>query len=260
MEQQQQQLSSSMSDAALSAFGARLGLQALNPVLLEEAITHASAQQNKLTFLGKRVAGLYVSEYFHSKYPNMHLKGFNNILQSYIGLKSVSRIGTEVGLQDVMRWDRQSDDTNQMSAMADCFYAILGAVYQEQGPQAAKKFVHAYVLSRDLDVRPLIKLPEPKRHLSSLLRITGQEPAISRLLSETGRLSSSPVFVVGVFSGEKKLGEGFGSSLKMAEYRACQDALAAHYGLETKDFTVPSDADNADNYQPPPLGRTEAIV
>jgi large subunit ribosomal protein L44 len=43
--------------------------------------------------------------------------------------------------------------------------------------------------------------------------------SVIRLLSETGRFSNSPVFVVGVFSGSDKLGEGFGASLKMAEYR-----------------------------------------
>lgn len=42
---------------------------------------------------------------------------------------------------------------------------------------------------------------------------------ISRLLSETGRFSNSPIFVVGIYSGADKLGEGFGASLKMAEYR-----------------------------------------
>jgi large subunit ribosomal protein L44 len=41
-----------------------------------------------------------------------------------------------------------------------------------------------------------------------------------RLLKETGRFSNSPLFVVGIYSGLDKLGEGFGSSLKMAEYRA----------------------------------------
>ena len=40
-----------------------------------------------------------------------------------------------------------------------------------------------------------------------------------RLLKETGRLSISPVFVVGIYSGGEKLGEGFGSSLKIAEFR-----------------------------------------
>jgi len=43
----------------------------------------------------------------------------------------------------------------------------------------------------------------------------------SRILKETGRFSNSPIFVVGIYSGADKLGEGFGSSLKMAEYRVC---------------------------------------
>ncbi|RCH78450.1 hypothetical protein CU098_007496, partial [Rhizopus stolonifer] len=85
-------------------------------------------------------------------------------------------------------------------------------------------------------------------------------PAVSRLLSETGRASSAPVFVVGVFSEDEKLGEGFGSSLKMAEFRACQDALVSFYGKEQKHFTLPSDAENVDKYTPSPLGNTQAIV
>ena len=41
----------------------------------------------------------------------------------------------------------------------------------------------------------------------------------TRLLKETGRFSNSPVFVVGIFSGADQLGEGFGASLRMAEFR-----------------------------------------
>ena len=47
----------------------------------------------------------------------------------------------------------------------------------------------------------------------------GRERPVSRLLKETGRMSNSPMFVVGIYTGEDKLGEGFGSSLRMAEYR-----------------------------------------
>lgn len=38
-------------------------------------------------------------------------------------------------------------------------------------------------------------------------------------MKETGRFSAAPVFVVGIYSGRDKLGEGFGSSLNMAEFR-----------------------------------------
>ena len=55
-----------------------------------------------------------------------------------------------------------------------------------------------------------------------------------RLISETGRHSISPVFVVGAYASSdststQKLGEGLGSSIKMAEYRACENALRRIY-------------------------------
>lgn len=62
-----------------------------------------------------------------------------------------------------------------------------------------------------------------------------REKPKSRLLKETGRFSNSPVFVVGIFSGADQLGEGFGSSLKMAEFRAAEDALHRVYLTQTPD-------------------------
>jgi large subunit ribosomal protein L44 len=41
----------------------------------------------------------------------------------------------------------------------------------------------------------------------------------SRLIAETGRLSQNAVFGVGVYSGSRKVGEGWGSAIRMAEYR-----------------------------------------
>ena len=45
-------------------------------------------------------------------------------------------------------------------------------------------------------------------------------------MRESGRASNSPIYVVGIFSGVDKLGEGFGSSLKMAEYRVSNSELS----------------------------------
>lgn len=146
-------------------------------------------------------------------------------------------------------------------AICSCINALVGAVYQEQGPEAAKKMVHDYIISnKQVDLHAAFRRMEAKRHLSALLVRSKKSPAVSRLLSETGRKSSSPVFVVGVFSGGEKLGEGFGSSLKMAEHRACRDALVRHYAQEQKDYILPSDAHLVESYVPPSLGDTEAIV
>lgn len=53
------------------------------------------------------------------------------------------------------------------------------------------------------------------------------------MVAETGRLSINPIFVVGVWSGAAKLGEGTGSAIRMAEYRAAEDALRRFYMSET---------------------------
>lgn len=253
--------------APISALGARLGLQNLDSNILKQALTHKSVESESnnasLEFIGKRVVGLFATEYVHCKYPTLHPGALNSTLRAFVGNKSLHKIATEVGLQHTIAWKAPEDDSVKLghaTVMADCFNALVGAIYQEQGQEAAKKFIHNFILSRDFDVKPVIKVQEPKRHLSALLKQLNKAPAESRLLSETGRASSSPVFVVGVFSDKNKLGEGFGSSLKMAEFRACQDALTRYYGQEYKDFTLPSDAENVDKYTANPLGNTQAII
>ncbi|CAO0802501.1 unnamed protein product [Mucor circinelloides] len=211
--------------APINALGARLGLS-LDTNVLKQALTHKSVEGSNnnatLEYIGKRVTGLFATEYIHSRFPQLHPGAFNTTLRAYIGNKSFSKIATEVGLQHTVDWKAPEDDSvklGQSTVLADCMNALVGAIYQEQGQDAAKKFIHDFVLSRDFDVRPTIKVQEPKRHLSILMKQLNKQPAVSRLLSETGRHSSAPVFIVGVFSGENKLGEGFGSSLKMAEFR-----------------------------------------
>jgi large subunit ribosomal protein L44 len=127
-------------------------------------------------------------------------------------------------------------------ALASVPRALTALVYQKKSLPAARKFAEAYFLSRQVDLRPLIKFTDPKKALLEMVNKFGRETPKSRcvvfsllsaltrgstplrfflcrLLKETGRYSNSPVFVVGIFSGSDQLGEGFGSSLKMAEFR-----------------------------------------
>lgn len=176
--------------------------------------------------LGKRAAGLFVCEYFYSKYPVMHADAIQSAAHAYLRTASLARMAQEAGIQDVMLFEREVREgkllltcgtradlgyvkyCNQRRALSECFFALIGAVYQEKGPEAAKEFIHGHILSRPCDLTRVFKVDNPKHRLSTLLRNLKKEPATSRLLSETGRLSASPVFVVGVFSGQEKLGEG----------------------------------------------------
>lgn len=77
---------------------------------------------------------------------------------------------------------------------------------------------------------PMLKFENPKRTLKLLMTSKyGLAPPESRLIAETGRLTNAPVFGVGMYAGTRKIGEGWGSAIKMAEYRAAEDALRRLY-------------------------------
>jgi dsRNA-specific ribonuclease len=118
--------------------------------------------------------------------------------------------------------------------------ALIGALHVHLGSPLVKRFFRDHFLSRHLDVSTLFDFRTPTRDLSRLCAREGFQSPVARLISETGRLSRHPVFVVGVYSGQDKLGEGAGSSLDEARTRAAAAALKAWYLYRPVDVTVPS--------------------
>lgn len=120
--------------------------------------------------------------------------------------------------------------------------ALVGVIYAYAGREAARSFVKSHILSRQLDLAQLFSFKAPIRELARLCAREEFEPPVARLLSETGRLSRTPVYVVGIFSGNDKLGEGTAASLGYARQKAAMNALKAWYLYSPgEDVRVPSD-------------------
>ncbi|PSR90657.1 ribonuclease III domain-containing protein [Coniella lustricola] len=135
----------------------------------------------------------------------------------------------------------------------DFVRAVVGAIYTHSGREAARSFIKAHILSRHLDLEKLFTFKVPLRELARLCAREEFEKPVARLLSETGRQSRTPVFVVGIFSGNDKLGEGIAASLDHARKKACMNALKAWYLYSPgEDVRVPSDmmADGAKHWEP----------
>lgn len=132
-------------------------------------------------------------------------------------------------------------------ASATFIRALFGALYLHSGLVAAKSFHQAHVLSRHLPLHTLFAFKHPTRDLSRLCAREALEAPVARLLSETGRHSRSPVFIVGVYSGQEKLGEGEGSSLDEARVRAAANALRSWYlySPAKEDVVLPSEVEGA---------------
>ncbi|KAF1361388.1 ribonuclease III [Lizonia empirigonia] len=141
--------------------------------------------------------------------------------------------------------------------------ALVGSLHLHLGAPFVKRFFRGHITSRHLDLSTLFDFRTPTRDLSKLCAREGFESPVARLISETGRLSRHPVFVVGVYSGKDKLGEGAGSSLDEARARAAAAALKAWYLYRPVDVTVPSSTEgvlDASNWRPNMVDCGEVIV
>ncbi|PIA99756.1 54S ribosomal protein L3, mitochondrial [Cercospora beticola] len=134
-----------------------------------------------------------------------------------------------VPVEEPTNEDLDTQPVTLEDASAGFVRALAGALYLHAGSSAVRDFHNAHILSRHLPLHNMFNFTRPTQDLSKLCNLQGWEPPVARLISETGRLSRTPVFVVGVFSGDDKLGEGVGASLNEGRTRAAANALRSWY-------------------------------
>ncbi|KAG6017148.1 hypothetical protein E4U43_002207 [Claviceps pusilla] len=153
-------------------------------------------------------------------------------------------------------------ETLQAEAFGSFVQAVVGSIYTHCGRESAKSFVASHILSRQFDPSSLFNFHLPTRELAMLCAREGFEAPVARLESETGRLSRTPVYVVGIYSGKEKLGEGAGPSLDIGRRKACMNALKAWYLYSPGNTVrVPSDMmeDGAKAWRAPHIDIGEII-
>lgn len=147
--------------------------------------------------------------------------------------------------------------------MADFVRATFAGVYLHEGVAASKQFFRQHVLSRKLEVDELFSFVQPTRELSRLCAREGFDSPVARLLGETGRMSNTPVFIVGIYSGSECLGEGQGGSLNEARIRAAVNVLKGWYlyrPFGTVDVPSRTDVHPDATFKPTMIDGGEVIV
>ncbi|ETS62031.1 hypothetical protein PaG_03587 [Moesziomyces aphidis] len=294
--------------AAASGLAKKHGATALDAAqflpLPSGAVDHHAA----LATVGNSLLGMLATEHLHLRFPNLPTRVLKAAVSAYVGPITLADVAAELGLagQGILRWNKEariptstnlvhkrngrgaapkrsasSDASSSSGPMrsllskdvaADAMRALVAVVFQEHGLAGARTFVTNHFLHRQLNLAPLLKFNNPKLALASTCAKYNKPAPQSRMIAESGRLSISPVFVVGVYSGATKIGEASGSSIRMAEFRAAEDALRRLYLAETPlgDFDLPSVTLDASfpgltpsaaqaSYNPQPLGQAEVL-
>jgi ribonuclease-3 len=206
--------------------------------LLENAFVHRSylnenksfkyPSNEKFEFLGDSVLSLITSVYLFNHYKNLSEGAYTDIKASIVKTESLFEAAKKLQLGDYLYLSHGEDENKgreNMSILADCFEALLGAIYLDKGFDAAYNFVETFLFGETLD-----DIVQNNKYLSSKNRLQEywQEKykvlPIYTLIDESGP-EHNKRYHIGVFHNEKLLGEGRGGSKKSAEEQAAQDAL-----------------------------------
>jgi ribonuclease-3 len=216
-----------------------LGLTFNSIALLVTAFTHRSyvnehrktvfEHNERLEFLGDAVLELVVTEYLFSNYsePEGILTNWRSAL---VRTESISAAGQKLGFDQYLRLSRgekRGSERAREQILANCFEAVIGAIYLDQGYAAAEKFIHSTITTTFAAILSSGSWMDPKSRLQEIVQAeVGYTPQY-RVLSEEGP-DHEKIFTVGVFVNDDKKGEGNGHSKQIAQAKAAEAALAAY--------------------------------
>ena len=227
-----------MQDLAL--FEEKISVSFRDKDLLLQALTHRSylnenpsfrvGHNERLEFLGDAVLELAVTEELYEKFPEKPEGELTSFRAALVNSNMLADIASEIGVNGFLLLSRgEAKDVGRARQyiLANAFEALAGAIYLDQGYDAAKGFIERVLLPRLPEVLEKKLYKDPK----SLFQEEAQErvgitPAYE-VLREWGP-DHDKHFVVGVFLGEELVAEGEGPSKQ-----AAQEA-AARMGLHTK--------------------------
>ncbi len=217
-----------------------LGYTFRDPALLQLALTHPSVahehgtpvQTNqRLEFLGDAVLQLVLTRELYEKFTAFGEGPLTKARAKLVNRRSLAERARQVGLGAhliLSRGEEISGGRERLSALADTFEALLGAVFLDGGFDAAREFILRQFLSAFGELSVIPMLENPKGELQELLQSSSAEPPRYHVVSSSGP-DHDRVFECTVHHAGRELARGRGKSKKDAESEAALTALA-HLG------------------------------
>ncbi|MFC7894540.1 ribonuclease III [Streptomyces sp. NPDC057381] len=210
----------------------RLGYR-LESALLVRALTHRSyAYENgglptneRLEFLGDSVLGLVVTDTLYRTHPDLPEGQLAKLRAAVVNSRALAEVGRGLELGSFIRLGRGEEGTggrDKASILADTLEAVIGAVYLDQGLDAASELVHRLF---DPLIEKSSNLGAGLDWKTSLQELTATEGlgVPEYLVTETGP-DHEKTFTAAARVGGVSYGTGTGRSKKEAEQQAAESA------------------------------------
>jgi ribonuclease III len=212
--------------------------------LLVTAFTHRSylnehkktvrEHNERLEFLGDAVLELVVTEFLFAKYDDPE-GVLTNWRSSLVRTESIGSAAIKYGFEPLLRLSRgekRGTDRARAQILANSFEAVIGALYLDQGYQAAKVFITDSILSTFDQILTSGSWMDPKSHLQELAQSQETATPVYKVMSEEGP-DHDKVFTVGVYVNSKLRGKGTGPSKQAAQQHAAEAALKFYQKIKS---------------------------
>jgi ribonuclease-3 len=210
--------------------------------LLITAFTHRSylnehkktAQEHneRLEFLGDAVLELVVTEHLYNNYPEP--EGIlTNWRSALVRTESISAAAAREDFEPLLRLSRgekRGSERAREQILANCYEAVVGALYLEKGYDASKDFIHKTLLSTFEDILSSGSWLDPKSRLQEVVQNKEGFTPVYKVLREDGP-DHDKTFAVGVFVDNQLKGEGDGPSKQAAQVAAASEALKNYQSI-----------------------------
>lgn len=216
----------------------QLGIGFHNERLLLQAITHRSyVNENKgkslddnerLEFLGDAVIDFLSGMWLYGRFPDWREGQLTRLRAALVRTEMLSQFAVQCGIDNIMRLGKGEEANGGRSRptlLCDTFEAVIGALYLDQGIEAAATFLKPMFdpalerISREVNTKdPKSRLQEWSQTLKG--HPTPQYHLIAGIGPEHAKL-----FVMEVTLQGQQLGWGSGRSKRKAQQSAARMAL-----------------------------------
>lgn len=225
-------------------FEQKTGIVFKDKKLLEQAFIHRSyinentgsklSHNERLEFLGDAVLELIVTDYLYNKYPDHDEGSLTAFRSALVNAVIIGEVALSLDMNDYLLLSKgEAKDIGKARSyiLANTYEAYVGAVYMDQGYDAARGFISRTLFGK---IDEIVK-KKLWRDSKSLVQEKAQEylsvtPSY-KVLHEAGP-DHDKHFTVGIFFGSDRIAEGKGHSKQEAEQSAAQAALEAKEWLD----------------------------
>ncbi len=193
---------------------------------------HREARQQhneRYEFLGDAVLELVVTDFLFNAYPEKPEGDLTAIRAALVNTVSLSEVASNMNINEFLLLSKGEErDTGRARQyiLANTFESIIGAIYLDQGYDAAKEFIGGHLFDKTATIIAKRLWQDAKSRFQELAQEHASITPNYETLSQTGP-DHDRVFTVGVFLGEAKIAEGKGRSKQEAEQSAAEAGITA---------------------------------